>query len=172
MAENKDLIIENAEIRFRNFEGKEGKFNNEGRRNFCVLLDKDIAEGLAKDGWNVRYLQPRDESEEPQAYMQVAVSYDNYPPNVYLVSSNGMNRLDEDDVKILDWVDIANVDLIIRPYNWEVNGKSGVKAYTKTMYVTIVEDAFGDKYKNTPDSAEGAIGGCGNCEACDGGCKK
>ena len=150
---NKNIVIENARIGFRNFSGKEGKFNPAGRRNFCVFLESDLARTLEGDGWNVRWLQPRDEEEEDQAYLQVAVSYDNIPPKIILVSSKGKNQLDEESVNILDWAEIENVDIIIRPYNWDVNGKSGVKAYVKSMYVTLVEDEFEAKYMDVPDSA-------------------
>lgn len=154
---NKNIVIENARIGFRNFSGKEGKFNPAGRRNFCVFLETDLARTLESDGWNIRWLQPRDEEEEEQAYLQVAVSYDNIPPKIILVSSNGKSKLDEDSVNILDWAEIENVDLIIRPYNWDVNGKSGVKAYVKSMYVTLVEDEFEGKYMDVPDSAANTL---------------
>ena len=150
---NKNLVVENARIGFRNFSGKEGKFNPAGRRNFCVFLEREMGEQLEKDGWNIRWLEPRDENEDRQAYLQVAVSYDNIPPKIVLVSSHGKTQLDESSVNLLDWAEITNVDLIIRPYNWSVNGKEGVKAYVKSMYVTIAEDNFENKYLDVPDSA-------------------
>lgn len=150
---NKNLVVENARIGFRNFSGKEGKFNPAGRRNFCLFLEKDMGEQLEKDGWNIRWLEPRDENEDRQPYLQVAVSFDNMPPKIVLVSSHGKTQLDESSISLLDWAEIQNVDLIIRPYNWSVNGKEGVKAYIKSMYVTIVEDSFENKYLDVPDSA-------------------
>lgn len=169
---SENVTIRNAQIRFRNFEGKEGKFNTAGRRNFCVFLEDDIAKDLTDLGWNIRYLDPIDEGDKPQAYVQVAVSFDNIPPNIYLVSSRGKNKLTPETVNILDWAEIENVDLTMRPYHWNFNGKEGIKPYLKTMYVTIVEDELDleDKYYNVPDSAVNTIGGCGNCDGCDGHC--
>ena len=167
-----NIVIEDARIGFRNFSGKEGKFNPEGRRNFCVFLETDLALVLETDGWNVRWLDPRNEEDEKQPYLQIAVSYENIPPKIILVTSHGKTILADDTVNILDWAEIQSVDIIIRPYNWDVNGKSGVKAYVKSMYITIVEDEFEKKYNNVPDSATDSIGGCGNCEACDGSCKE
>lgn len=152
-----NIVIENARIGFRNFSGNAGKFNPAGRRNFCVFLENDLGKVLESDGWNVRWLQPKDDSDELTPYLQVAVSYDNIPPKIVLVTSKGKTILDDNSVNILDWAEISSVDLIIRPYNWEVSGKGGVKAYVKSMYVTIVEDEFESKYYDVPDSAINTI---------------
>jgi hypothetical protein len=149
-----EIKIGNAQIRFKNFEGKAGTFNAKGQRNFCVLIDDDIAVDLKNIGWNIKYLKPREEDEKPQAYLQVKVSYGNIPPMITLVTSRSKKILEEKDVHILDWAEIKKVDLIIRPYNWEAQEKKGVAAYVKTMYVTIVEDEFASKYENVPDSAQ------------------
>lgn len=149
---NHNIAIENAHIIWRNFSGKPSQFNNEGKRNFCVVLDPEMAQKLADEGWNVKSREPREEGDDPLYYMQVSVSYDNIPPTILTITSYGKSRLNSDTVDILDWAEIENVDLVISPYNWEVNGKHGVKAYVKNMYVTLVEDEFAEKYADVPDS--------------------
>lgn len=149
-----NISIENARILFRNFAGKESKFNAKGKRNFCLLLDNDVAEELKDVGWNVKYLNPRDPEDPPQAYIQVAVAFDNFPPNIWMITGNKKTKLDEDTVSALDYAEIENIDIIVRPYTWEVNGKGGIKAYVKNMYVTIVENEFEKKYQGFEDEGE------------------
>lgn len=142
----KNIAIEGAKLLFRNFEGAEDKFNRAGDRNFCVSLTQEKADELSAQGWNVRVIEPHDDYDDPLFYINVAVQYKNIPPKIYLVTSRGKTLLDENTVGEIDHIDIANADLIISPYHWEVNGKRGVKAYLKTAYITMEEDEFAYKY--------------------------
>lgn len=149
-----NISVENARILFKNFAGKATKFNPEGKRNFCLIVDNDLADNLKDIGWNIKYLNPRDPDEEPQAYLQVAVAFENFPPNVFMIAGGKKTKLNEDTINVLDYAEIQSIDLIIRPYQWELpSGKSGVKAYLKNMYVTIVENEFEAKYRDL-DEAE------------------
>lgn len=149
MAEN-TILMEGVRIIFRNFEGKEGRYNKKGSRNFGVILSPEDAERMLADGLNVKFLKPREDEEEetePQAWLPVEAAYDRgRPPRIVMITSRGRSNITEEEVEVLDWVDITNVDLIIRPYTWDVNGKSGIKAYLQSMYVTIEEDELERKY--------------------------
>lgn len=143
---NKNLIVEEARMVFKNFAGKESKFNRAGQRNFCLIFDRELGERLKADGWNVGILQAKEDGDEPAYRLQVAVAYNNIPPKIYMIAGRNKTLLNEDTVGTLDHAEIENVDVEVRPYNWEVNGKVGVKAYVDTMYVTIKEDKFAAKY--------------------------
>lgn len=171
------ILFEGARIVFRNFAGREGPFNQAGDRNFCVLLDNDVADMLIRDGWNVKTLKPRelDADEEGgvpegQPYLQVTVKYRGRkgqavkPPEIILrttVDGKLKNRthIGEEEAETLDWVDITNADLIVRPYNWNVGDKGGVAAYLKSMYITTELDVLGAKYADLDQLPARAGGG-------------
>lgn len=151
-----NITIEDAQLIFRNFSGKQTDFNDEGNRNFAVIIeDDDLAKELANDGWNIKRLKPRDDDPEGQttAYLPVKVKYNKYPPVICLLTSKGKVKVDEETVGQLDWVAIENADLIIRPYNYPAmrGREAGVSAYLKTLYVTIQEDELTRKYADIPE---------------------
>lgn len=157
------ITIRNAKIFKPNFSGKEiPPFNPEGRRNFCVFIDDlNVAEDMEKDGWNIRWLEPRNEGDERSAFLSVAVNYSNRPPKIILVTSRGETKLDEESVGMLDWAEKENVDLTINPRYWDDGGRTRIKAYLRTMRVTIYEDELeleiDEQYKNAPAGAMDAV---------------
>lgn len=143
---NNDLSIEDARIIFRNFTGRQSKYNAAGNRNFCAVVDSETASKLTDIGWNVRILAPRDDQDDATYYIPVAVKYGYMPPKIKLITSKNQVDINEDLVDSLDYAEISSVDMILHPYNWEVNGNKGIKAYLKTMYVVLEEDEFAEKY--------------------------
>jgi len=154
--ERQPLSFEDVRLIFRNFSGKEKQFNKEGDRNFCFLLDDEQAERLQNNGYPVRVLSPREEDDEPQPYLKVTVKYTekSRPPKVVVLNKFGKTEIDERTIGTLDWAEIISVDLTIRPYDWEVNKRTGRSAYLKTMYITINVDEFEAKYRNIPSSED------------------
>jgi hypothetical protein len=149
------VIMEEAQILFRNFSGREGMYNREGDRNFCVLLDPEIAEAMQEDGWNIKKLKDRPDGTPGDFYLQVSVGFKGRPPRLVLINSQGRVELGEHECDLLDWVDIGKADLIIRPYNWKIREgtameATGIKAYCKTLFIHMHEDFFELKYADVP----------------------
>ena len=150
-----NITIEGAKLIFRNFSGKTTDFNRSGQRNFCVILDDELAAKLEADGWSVKYRKPREDDPEQYRtpFLPVKVQFGMYPPKVVLITSRGKKELNEDTVGQLDWARIVNADVQIRPYNYPaMQGRpEGVSAYLKQLYVTIQEDPLESKYADIPD---------------------
>lgn len=140
----KDILqVNDARIIYSNFRGEGSKFNREGDRNFAMIIPtRDLADELINRGWNVKIKEPREEGEEPFMYLPIKVKFNDRGPHIYLVTGDRTNRLDEDVVSMLDDIDIRSVDLDIRAYDWEVNGKTGRTAYLQAMEVTQEIDRF------------------------------
>lgn len=154
-AERGIIQIDDARIIYKNFAGEASKFNRAGDRNFSVLIpDEDIADALKNDvnefgvGWNVRIKPPRDEDDTPFMHLPVKVKFNGRGPTIYLKTGDRMNKLDEDSVECLDDIDIASVDLDIRPYDDVVNGKPFRAAYLQSMCVIQNVDRFADRFSN------------------------
>lgn len=147
------LQIDDARIVYRNFSGAPSKFNREGDRNFAVVIEtQEQADALIEEGWNVKIKAPRDEGEDPFIYLPVKIKFNDRGPSVYLRSGKAMRKLSEETVDILDKVDILSVSMDLRPYDWEVNGKSGRTAYLQSINVTQEVDRFADIYAEVNDS--------------------
>lgn len=159
------IRMEGAKLIFRNFRGVGGDYNQEGQRNFSVLLDDENAERLIADGWNVKYLKPRpdDPEQHSQPYLSVKVNYrkriskdgieEVMGPTVVLINSLGKRNLHEENVGQLDWSRIVNADVVIAPSYYPAMGgrKGGISAYLRSLYVTIEDDPFEVKYAHIRD---------------------
>ena len=144
-----NIEIENAKLVFKpNFIGAAEKFNRQGNRNFDILLeDEELIKQLEKDGWNVKtWTSKTDPDAEEIKFLNVAFNYDNFPPNIFLISGKTKTRLDAETVDVLQGSVFSHIDLVIRPYVWSTESGSGVKAYLKTGYFVLEHDSFMDKY--------------------------
>lgn len=147
------LQIDDAKMIFKNFEGRGDKFNREGDRNFSLLIqDPETADALKAEGWNVKIKDARDEDEGPFMRLPVKVKFTEYGPRVYLKGAKPEPiELDEDTIGMLDQIDIESVDMDIRPFDWEVNGRTGRTAYLQSMHVVQRIDRFAARYSNLSD---------------------
>lgn len=161
------LEINDARIIFRNFRGEGGKFNKEGDRNFALVIvggtlddgknvmkltAEEMADALLNDvnrfgaGWNVKIKAPREEGDAPFIYLPVKVKFNDRGPAIYLKSGRNQLKLSEETVDMLDDIDILSVDMDIRPYDDEINGKPFRAAYLQSIFVTQEIDRFAARF--------------------------
>lgn len=127
---------------YRNFGGVKTTYNKSGERKFSVFLPEEVALYLENIGWYIKHKDPYRDGDDPQYQLDVGVSYDTKdgkfpPPIITLKTWDGEEtELFEDTVCVLDSTDIEDAEMEIRPYNWNVDGKAGCKAYLVELTVT------------------------------------
>lgn len=144
------LMIDDAKICWKNFSGAPTPFNKSGGvREFHLVIPNDeikdiLLDNKSRDGasWNVKIRAPREEGDTPFLHMKVNVRFNEYGPKVYLVSGGRQHRLDEEEVGILDNMDIASVDMDIRPNDTIVQGVAYRTAYLQSIRVYQRMDRF------------------------------
>lgn len=148
-----NVQLEGVEIGYRNFSGRETEFNAKGSREFVTFLPEDVALDMQSLGWNIKSSTPREEGDAVRYYLPCFVRLDSEfrPAHVVMVTSNGRITMTDETISSLDYVEISNVDIIVRPYEWTHRNKTGVKAMVQSMYVTIVEDPLSLKYNSIPE---------------------
>lgn len=147
MSNVNNINIEGATIIWKNFSGERDRFNP-GKRGFSVVIDDAVmADELRQEGWNIkeRPLQEGADPSEQEWTLPVKLNMNRYT-QVWLIVGNHKTLLDENTVAQLDVVDIIDCDISIRPYEWEMSGRTGITAYIDSMYVTIRENKFAEKY--------------------------
>lgn len=154
-----DVVIQDVRLIFRNFAGREDQYNSQGVRKFSVELPIDVAREMENDGWNIKWPKDNPNQSDPDAdarlpHIAVEASYRLFSPQVTLITGKRRTNLTQGELDILDWADIITADVVLNPSIYNINGKDGVKAYLRKMFVTIEEDVLDAKYAHLDSEPE------------------
>lgn len=152
------LTFEGVKLLFKNFRGEERQFNPPGSRTFSIVIDDlEYGEELRRLGWAVRPLTNRDTDEQEAWHLPVKINFDGIPPRIYKVSPSAKKQtlLNQKTVDMLDYLPIDYADVTVNPYEWSVQGNSGIKAYLNVMYAVIQEEELDLKWQDFEE--DGAV---------------
>lgn len=146
--EPETVMLEGVRLTYMNFAGEKDQYNMAGDRNFAVVLTEESAADLVSKGWNVKTRPAQEEGESDFYFLPVKVAFEFRPPRITLLTNGGKTRtmLNEATVAVLDKMEFTNIDIMLRAYDWDVNGKQGRKAYLQTGFFTVYEDPLERKY--------------------------
>lgn len=151
MARIPDINITEGQIAYSNFSGAPTQYKPEGgERSVTFVIPDNIAEDLANEGWKIR-LQEFDDGTSryllDTTFLFRTRNGQPRDPKIFIVRDKKLIHVTEETVDSLDHADIVSVDAVISPSYWEWAGKSGIKAYINSMYITIKENPIDAKYR-------------------------
>lgn len=153
----RDVTLQNVQIMYKNFEGREEQFNAAGQRYFHVLLDAVTADILEAQGYNIKRKPPLEEGGDEFIHMKIKVNFNGRPPTVALISKTKgtRNTLDAETVQLADHADYERIDLTINPYDWKLkSGQTGRTAYLQSFYGVLFENPLDQIYAQYIEESE------------------
>jgi hypothetical protein len=154
---NDELTLRDIRIIYKNFAGRGGKFNAEGKRNFGIPLEEAQAIALHEAGWAVK--ERIKESGDHMYHLPVTVKMDGRrPPKIFLItmSENRRAQMTEENTFLVDDLEFDRIDVTLRPFNYDVNGNLGVAAYLKIFMGALHEDELELEYAHIPIDGQDA----------------
>lgn len=146
----KKVTIENAELKYLNFSGRQTDYNPAGMRNFCVVIPPENVNAVREMGYNVKTGVDNKTGDEFE-FVKVNVSYRFEAPRVEMIIANKKRvSLTEDSISQLDGTDFESIDLSFTGSDWENRGKHGTSAYLDSLYALVKEDYLDSKYSDIP----------------------
>lgn len=140
-------FIEDARIVWANFTGRPTKSNpNGGVIAFDVILDEETAARLKDIGWNVRWYENEQKPDASFWHLNIKIGFNYNPPQIHRICGDYCYELNEKTIGQLAKDQIQTMDITFTPYIYDVNGKTGVKAYLSEMAVVVRESPIAKKY--------------------------
>lgn len=148
--------VPGKDIIFRNFSGGPTAFNpnNKDRTFGLVIEDEEFARTLEREGWKIKWFEPKNDGDERNAYLIVKVQFRPVVPKVYIENQNKSHtRVTEDIVGTLDDADISNVRIALngRQVHPQNGGNPYPKPYVAEMVITLAPSIFGIDYSDSGD---------------------
>jgi len=123
---------------WRNFRGLiTNKYASEGQRFFVIKFDKDQL-GMIPASWPI---QQRTLDGVSTFYMKVHVNFHidargTDAPVIYFTNRVGNTiQLGEATCGALDGINFDTCDLVVREFQWTVNGREGVSAFLTELHI-------------------------------------
>lgn len=141
-------------ITFKNFSGRETRYNRAGNRNFAIVLDDETADELLAQGWNIHVKEYADGGRRNTLPVSIGYS-EKYQPIVVMVTPKGeyfkKTNLTEETVGELDAARVVRARVILNGRTWSnAQGNSGIKAWLDNGYFVIEKDVFADEFPEEP----------------------
>lgn len=147
------LVLNDVQLRRRNFSGIKDDFNERGNRQVLIVLGKqhaydlgfdsvtDMFNALKADDWKVKRFNATEENDDPDMYIPAtAVYYERDKSSIFMKTGRNSRLLTEATVGLLDSADIEHVDVILNKHYYDSHGKQGYNVRIKSMEVAVVED--------------------------------